>query len=151
MAAEAQSAYLAVMTFARCFAILALLASTAVRADAPRPEPLPLPPPAASAPQPVPRPLEIPSLPAPAPIADAPKGAAPNLPTVQGYGARNPDCAEWTDACHICKIDDKGAAQCSTPGVACTPSDIVCKTRKPLMPPADAPKPETPKSGTPKP
>lgn len=131
------------MTLARCFAILALFASTAVRADAPRPEPLP--PPAATAPQPVPRPIEIPNVPAPAPIADAPKGADPALPTVQGYGARNPDCQEWSDACHTCARDDKGATQCSTPGVACTPGAIVCNAQKPLMPPADAPKPEAPK------
>ena len=67
--------------------------------------------------------------------ADAPKASPMPAPeagpaTVFTYGKENPDCSEWTNACQTCKRDDKGAPQCSTAGIACTPALIVCKAGK---------------------
>lgn len=53
-------------------------------------------------------------------------GAAPvaPAPSVQAYG-RDGRCLAWTDGCRICmRVGD--ASQCSTPGIACTPSAITC-------------------------
>jgi hypothetical protein len=46
--------------------------------------------------------------------------------SLQSYGAANPACLEWTDACATCLRAD-GVAHCSTPGIACQPAEIVCK------------------------
>jgi hypothetical protein len=46
--------------------------------------------------------------------------------SVQGYGRQNPRCAEWTNGCVIC-VGPGGHAQCSTPGIACTPAGLTCK------------------------
>ena len=54
--------------------------------------------------------------------------------TLAGFGAGNPDCAEWTNACQICARDVAGAPQCSTPGFACVPGPMVCSVRKPSSP-----------------
>ena len=68
--------------------------------------------------------------------ADAPQ-AAPLPPpeagpaTVFSYGKENPDCIEWTNACQTCKRDEAGAPACSTPGIACTPGALVCRTTRP--------------------
>jgi hypothetical protein len=72
-------------------------------------------------------------------VAGADEAAAPasNPPPVvnealslQGFGAQNPLCREWGDNCSICLRDDKDAAHCSTPGVACQPAAIVCRQTK---------------------
>jgi hypothetical protein len=136
------------MKLIRTLAILVLLAPVAVRADAPQPAPLPPPTQAAPTPQPVPRPVQLPTdAPEPAPIADAPKGAPDGAATAQNYGARDPECQEWTDACRTCIRDEKGATQCSTPGVACTLGPVACKVKKqpPIPTPAPTPSPESPK------
>jgi hypothetical protein len=69
--------------------------------------------------------------------ADEAAAPAPNPPPVsnetlslQGFGAQNPLCREWGDNCSICLRDDKDAAHCSTPGVACQPAAIVCRQTK---------------------
>ncbi len=41
---------------------------------------------------------------------------------VQAWGKAHPDCLEWSDACVVCT---QGA--CSTPGIACTPRETVCR------------------------
>lgn len=46
--------------------------------------------------------------------------------SIQAWGERNPGCAEWTNACAVCKRDDSGKAGCSTPGIACQPKAISC-------------------------
>jgi len=61
-------------------------------------------------------------------------GAGPSLATVFAFGADNPDCLEWGNACQICKRDDAGAPQCSTSGIACTPGETLCKSAKPKQP-----------------
>jgi hypothetical protein len=45
---------------------------------------------------------------------------------VIAFGVSHPDCQEWSDGCVICK---RGAdvVACSTPGIACLPSEPVCK------------------------
>jgi hypothetical protein len=50
--------------------------------------------------------------------------------SLQGFGAKNPLCREWGDDCSVCLRDDKEAAHCSTPGVACQPAAIVCRQTK---------------------
>ena len=50
--------------------------------------------------------------------------------SLQGFGAKNPLCREWGDDCSVCLRDDKDAAHCSTPGVACQPAAIVCRQTK---------------------
>ncbi len=68
--------------------------------------------------------------------ADAPKPEPLPPPeagpaTVFTYAADNPDCVEWTNACQICNRDARGAAQCSTSGIACVPGAIVCRATRP--------------------
>ncbi len=67
-------------------------------------------------------------------LADAPRA----LPTpkatiaplsVMSFGKENASCAEWTDACQVCNRDAQGAAQCSLPGIACTPGVPVCRAK----------------------
>ena len=50
--------------------------------------------------------------------------------SLQGFGAKNPLCREWGDDCSVCLRDDKDAAHCSTPGVACQPAAIICRQPK---------------------
>jgi hypothetical protein len=46
--------------------------------------------------------------------------------TLQSYADAHPACAEWSDGCTVCK---RGmAVYCSTPGIACQPREIACKT-----------------------
>ena len=53
-----------------------------------------------------------------------------DLPAAQGWAQKNANCIEWSDACFVCKRGDDGKAKCSTPGIACTSGDIVCKAEK---------------------
>jgi hypothetical protein len=62
--------------------------------------------------------------PAPAQPRPEPSETAPD--DAFAFGRANPDCREWTNTCQACVRDDKGAAQCSTPGIACQPSPSVC-------------------------
>lgn len=54
--------------------------------------------------------------PAPNPVAQA---------NLQSFAIAHPACTEWSDGCAVCKRDD--AVHCSTPGIACQPTDIKCK------------------------
>ncbi len=45
--------------------------------------------------------------------------------SLEGFGVANAACREWSDGCAVCKRDD--AVHCSLPGIACQPSQIVCK------------------------
>jgi hypothetical protein len=65
--------------------------------------------------------------PAAAPLDPA---AQQNL-SLQGFGAKNPTCLEWNDGCATCRRDAGGAVHCSTTGIACQPTDIVCKAPTP--------------------
>ncbi len=69
--------------------------------------------------------------------APLPPPAAPPA-SVFAYGKENPDCQEWTNSCQTCTRDDKGAPQCSTAGIACTPALLVCRAQavrgKPVTP-----------------
>jgi hypothetical protein len=40
-------------------------------------------------------------------------------------GAPDASCLEWTDSCVVCRRVPEGLA-CSTPGIACTPSQPRC-------------------------
>ncbi|MBK9081690.1 MAG: hypothetical protein IPL88_06215 [Rhizobiales bacterium] len=51
-----------------------------------------------------------------------------SAPSIEGYGATNKACMEWTNGCQICVAGDKPG--CSTPGVACTAGPIVCSKTK---------------------
>ena len=72
--------------------------------------------------------LVLPTLasPASADAVPAPIVTAGVAPSVQAYGRLNPACAEWTDGCVVC-TSASGQAQCSTPGIACTPAGVTCK------------------------
>jgi hypothetical protein len=51
--------------------------------------------------------------------------------SLEGFGAGNPTCLEWNDGCATCRRDAPGAANCSTPGIACQPTELLCKARRP--------------------
>jgi len=59
--------------------------------------------------------------------ANAPAPASAEEASLQGYGAAAPRCAEWSDGCASCRRD-AGAVHCSTPGIACQPAAIVCRS-----------------------
>ncbi len=75
---------------------------------------------------------------APLPLARADEAASPptNPPvsaealSLQGFGVQNALCVEWGDGCSVCLRDDKDAAHCSTPGIACQPVAIACRREK---------------------
>lgn len=65
--------------------------------------------------------------------APAAGGGAPisnETVSLQGFGAQNPLCHEWSDDCSVCVRDEKNAAHCSTPGIACQPAAIACRQAK---------------------
>lgn len=41
---------------------------------------------------------------------------------VQAWGRDHANCEEWSDGCVACT-----KAGCSTPGIACTPKETVCR------------------------
>ena len=45
--------------------------------------------------------------------------------TMQSFAAAHPQCVEWSDGCAVCKR--ALSVNCSTPGIACEPREIVCK------------------------
>lgn len=68
-------------------------------------------------------------------LADEPRATPLPRPaagptTVFSFGRENPDCTEWTDACHVCTRAPDGTPQCSTPGIACTPGVPICRTQR---------------------
>jgi hypothetical protein len=99
------------LLFILCLAVLA--ASPPVRGqDVPAKETQPAePPPPAQMPEP------------PLPMTKVPL----NIP-MEAYGTANPGCVEWTDSCRTCVRDPENRISCSTPGIACLPQDINCKT-----------------------
>lgn len=56
---------------------------------------------------------------------------SPEERSLQGFGASAPECLEWSDGCAVCARNDSGVAHCSTPGIACQPSPILCRKEKP--------------------
>lgn len=56
--------------------------------------------------------------------AGPPAAPAPDAVSIQAYG-RNGRCLAWTDGCVTCRAAE-GKANCSTPGIACTPGTIAC-------------------------
>lgn len=54
-------------------------------------------------------------------------------PGIQGYGARDPVCLEWSDGCVVCRHGENAASVCSTPGIACHPHDIQCDEHSPSV------------------
>jgi hypothetical protein len=67
--------------------------------------------------------------------ARADEQSAPKMPEPQravsmpAYADVDQKCREWTNACSVCARNEQGAAQCSTPGPACQPREIVCTRR----------------------
>ena len=62
------------------------------------------------------------------PAASAPPSA--EEASLRGFGLQNAQCVEWSDSCAICLRDEKDAAHCSTPGIACQPAAIACRREK---------------------
>ncbi|WP_156898139.1 hypothetical protein [Methylocapsa acidiphila] len=56
--------------------------------------------------------------------------AEPRSAIMQAYGEHDADCLEWTDFCATCRRLESGEPACSTPGVACEPSEIVCREKR---------------------
>ncbi len=48
------------------------------------------------------------------------------LTSLQSFASAHPECAEWNDGCSTCRRE--AGLRCSTPGIACEPHEIVCKT-----------------------
>jgi len=70
-------------------------------------------------------------------LADAPRPAPmpnPTLLPIETWGARNPSCLEWTDACHICARGPSGKPQCSIVGIACVQKAATCTKQAPAKP-----------------
>ena len=59
--------------------------------------------------------------------APAPAPAAAEEASLQGFGAANPACQEWSDGCFVCARDGAGASRCSTAGIACQSQAIACR------------------------
>ena len=60
--------------------------------------------------------------------AHADQTPAPNpeeQANLQSFAASHPACKEWSDGCAVCMRDE--AVHCSTPGIACQPTEIRCK------------------------
>jgi hypothetical protein len=97
-----------------------------------------------------------------APVESSPPVAAAPPVSVEAesasmfaWGDSHRDCAEWTNLCQVCLRDATGEAQCSTPGIACTPGAPICRrtvaeAAKPPVGPAP-PKPAEPTPATPAP
>ena len=64
---------------------------------------------------------------APLPLSEPAPPGKPAAISVQGWGADNANCAEWTNSCVVCQRNEAGVAACSTPGIACQPKDVVCR------------------------
>ncbi|ATN33336.1 hypothetical protein ACO34A_05900 [Rhizobium sp. ACO-34A] len=58
----------------------------------------------------------------------AAEDAAQAQRNMEAFLRAEPACAEFTDQCSICKVEN-GKAICSTPSIACIRKDYVC-TRK---------------------
>ena len=65
---------------------------------------------------------------APTPSAHSPTPTLDPLEraSLQSFGAANLACKEWTDGCAVCRRDAAEVGQCSTPGIACQPTALVC-------------------------
>ena len=80
-------------------------------------------------------------------LASAGVRAAPAAPvppaekqSLDAFAAANASCREWSDGCVVCVRQGEAANRafaCSTPGIACTPSRLACRTPVSL-PPAPA-------------
>lgn len=59
--------------------------------------------------------------------AEAPEAQIPasEKPTIT-FGADKADCLEWSDGCVTCRKQADGEAACSTPGIACLPTEPSC-------------------------
>lgn len=51
--------------------------------------------------------------------------------TIANYGAQHPECSAWHNACALCVRPPDGKTACSTPGIACTPAEIICTDTRP--------------------
>lgn len=69
--------------------------------------------------------------PRPTPPAPAPPPAPAKPRPVQVFGEGNPNCAEWTDGCIVCKRQDDRTVACSMVGVACLPAEPACTRKAP--------------------
>ncbi len=50
--------------------------------------------------------------------------------SVQAFGLAHPQCLAWSDTCVTCTAGGS-KAQCSTPGIACTPGPVSCQQPRP--------------------
>jgi hypothetical protein len=60
---------------------------------------------------------------------------ATEQPAVQAYGDVDRSCREWTDGCVICVKTTEAPPSCSTPGIACQPQGVICKSPGAPTPP----------------
>ena len=71
----------------------------------------------------------------PAGVSADPGAPLPSSETqsLQAFAAANTACHVWSDGCVVCTRQTVGAFACSTPGIACQPVALACRTQ----PPAD--------------
>jgi hypothetical protein len=61
-------------------------------------------------------------------LCDAPMAETMPSGPVLAYGDRNAACLEWSDGCVVCAREADGP-HCSTPGIACQPTETACKRK----------------------
>lgn len=68
----------------------------------------------------------------------APAAALPSSETqsLEAFAAANASCHEWSDGCVVCVRRADAGFACSTPGIACTPSPLACRSPAPPATPA---------------
>jgi hypothetical protein len=64
--------------------------------------------------------------PASAEAAPAPGSSPADLET---YGDADATCREWSNGCQVCRRQPGSDWSCSTPGIACVPESVTCRSR----------------------
>ena len=49
-------------------------------------------------------------------------------PTLENFARVDEACREWSDGCAVCRRQEDGAVGCSSPGIACQPSPVTCRS-----------------------
>ena len=61
--------------------------------------------------------------------------------SLEAFAAAHEACQTWSDGCVVCRRMKESSFGCSTPGIACQPSPLMCQDAKEAPKPAEAPVP----------